>query len=263
MPRNTHEQHSTDARRLGFLPVSPWEIGSVERMARALRWVILGSWLMKYPQAVGRPPKDLDASLIDGWIDTSDSSESRMLRRPSPLHWQRIETERRTRQEAVEKIQEQMDALPPRELDEPRKLSERRRQKSLLNQELDRARRRAEEMAEFCQHIETCGDFIDKMMVCPVCRTSTSVMRNFDRGTFQNECSSCESSWGTLICSICAEKFPFLRVKAPHRSVSKDNVGMVDEWLGSDVLAVPCAHGAFICSACGHRTCGQCERTVR
>lgn len=255
-----HEQRSVEARRLGFLPVSPWDIGSVERVARAFRWAILGSWLMNYPKAVGRPPKDLDARLIDGWLDTSDSRESRMLRRPSTLQWQQIETERRIRREAFEKIQAQLDALPPRELGDRRKLSARNRQKCQLNQELNPTQRRAEEMDEFCRHIETGGNFIDTLMSCPICDEPTPVMHNLDRGTFQNECEPCESSWGTLICSSCSNKFPFLRVKSPVASTHEDNVGTVDHRLGRDVLAVPCAHDVFLCPECGTRPCAQCAQ---
>lgn len=39
-------------KKVGFLPVSPWEIGSVERVARAIRWVLWDSEFLKYPSRV-------------------------------------------------------------------------------------------------------------------------------------------------------------------------------------------------------------------
>lgn len=254
-----HEQRRADARRLGFLPVSPWDIASVERVARALRWVILGAWLMEYPRVVGRPPNDLDASLINGWIDTTDRNAVRLLRKPSSLQWQRIEAERCIRRETVEKIQAQLDALPARELDDRRKLSERNRQKSQLDHDLKQAKVPADEMDLFCRQIENAGEFIDTLLKCPVCSKQTHEMHALARGTFQNACSSCESTWGKLVCSHCSKKFPFLRIKAPERPMNHADVGMVDEWLGSDVLAVPCVHDVFLCPECGTRPCKQCQ----
>lgn len=248
-------------RRLGFLPVSPWDIGSVERVARALRWVIYGSRLLMYPPTVPAPPKDIDPSLVSSWTEMDQSGLSRVIRRPSAQDQQRLDAERRTRREERERCQGRLDDLPSRELDDRRSLADRNRQKSQLNRELTTANQRFDEMDRFCQSLEEAFRILDGLARCPICPACSSSERDFearDRGTFRRTCPSCRTRWGTLSCGGCSQRYPFLSVDAHSTHIDGGGMGWVDECFGSDVLAVPCAHGQFICPACGHRSCSSC-----
>lgn len=52
----SHEVAGDGRRPVGFLPVSPWDIGSVERVARQIRWVTMAPRFLQYPPTLSRPP---------------------------------------------------------------------------------------------------------------------------------------------------------------------------------------------------------------
>jgi hypothetical protein len=52
----SHEVAERGQGRAGFLPVSPWDLSSVERVARELRWVITAPRFLAYPPFIANPP---------------------------------------------------------------------------------------------------------------------------------------------------------------------------------------------------------------
>ena len=85
--------------RIGFLPVSPWDIGSVERVSRAIRWFADGETRFKaYPlrsEEVALEARDaIDPKTIDSrataWLETDDGGATLTIRRPPP--WRRMES---------------------------------------------------------------------------------------------------------------------------------------------------------------------------
>ena len=68
---------SVAERNLGFLPVSPWEISSVERSARALRWVSMGRFLQQYPPRIETPPPaELKTGQVFEWLKPDPEQKS-------------------------------------------------------------------------------------------------------------------------------------------------------------------------------------------
>lgn len=254
-----HEHRHSSTSNLGLLPVSPWDIGSVERVARALRWVMMGLRMLEYPPRAPRAPKDIDMRLLAEWTEMSRHDVCHVLRRPSEHQWQQIEMARRARHDELGEIQKRLDDLPSYPLDDRRARSDANQQRTRLNHDLSRVKQQCEEMDAFCRSTESAFNVLDALACCPVClaKTSSHLLEARQQGTFRVTCD-CGSSWGTQTCGKCPEKYPFLRVKAPEPSVNETSVGMVDEWLGSDVLAAPCVHYAFMCPECGNRSCTQC-----
>ena len=52
----SHEMAEVGQSRAGFLPVSPWDLSSVERVTRELRWVITAPRFLAYPPFIASPP---------------------------------------------------------------------------------------------------------------------------------------------------------------------------------------------------------------
>jgi hypothetical protein len=52
----SHEVAERGRGRAGFLPVSPWDLSSVERVARELRWVITAPRFLAYPPFIANRP---------------------------------------------------------------------------------------------------------------------------------------------------------------------------------------------------------------
>ena len=68
---------------IGFCPVSTYSIGSVERVARALRWGLLGTDILSYPPTVHAPLQN--AHYIAGqssWMRQADKANHYCVCRP-------------------------------------------------------------------------------------------------------------------------------------------------------------------------------------
>jgi hypothetical protein len=248
-------------RTVGFLPVSPWDIGSTERVGRALRWALTGSRLMAYPPAVPSLPGDLDPAAFGGILIADGDRRSRLVRPPKEKTRQRVREAQRARYDEHERLRARIDDLLQRKpLDDRRELKRWNIEKPKLNQELDEAKRRLDELDRFIKRLDEAAQQIERLRECPVCAAPADPDRGFrDRSdqTFRCECADCRAYWGTQTCRMCQSRVPLLR---PYHEVSTSvtgDPGWVDDTFGSDVLAVPCAHGQFICVACGDCPCSR------
>ncbi|MEC4815490.1 MAG: hypothetical protein SAK29_19755 [Scytonema sp. PMC 1069.18] len=220
--------HITGGLAPAILPVSPLDIMSLERVARAMQWWLHGQRYQSYPPTLERNIPD---SLLKdcNWLEKEhQSNKVRVLCSPLPEQEQFFQTN-------LQILIRQSQAL----------VSRGRGQLSQL-QNLENLPSQAQEL-------------IQQFQVCPVCHS----LGNFtvlDNQCFRCECSHCEISWGTRNCGGCGQKYPYIQVKGVKNENS--NPGWVERTLGREVLAVPCwmenNYGTFICPHCGR--CNQARQ---
>lgn len=225
--------------RLGVLPVSPWDIGSVERVARALRWHLWSPMLLKYPPVVQLGP-DRPRSL-PAWVEATVRPEAvRVLREPDGRERSLVDLLKECRAEGITRVHRQS----------PKGV---RRGTELVEGRIEAIRASIESALEHCRRIR----------ICPTCRTADAQLRHIGQhDCYECHCESCDSVWGVYLCA-CGTRFPVIRLKdsADLASMSQNrSTGWFDRAFGSDMLACVCplVNGkvTFVCPACGACGCG-------
>lgn len=253
-------------RKLGFLPVSPWDLGSVERVCRALRWALTSPRFRAYPPEITPPPRDLDRAALVGTLEAHGAQRFYVVRPPEEKvkrGAQRLLNALRSEREQREMRMEELKQGKPR--DDRRALKEWNVQKQRLQQDLSSTRERLEEVERFERCVGDAERQLDTLLGCPVCAERLNPDHGFnarsDR-TFHCVCAGCGARWGTEICRQCQSRYPYLQSRGATMQAARSDPGWVDDTLGCDVLAVPCEHGYFICTECGECSCSKTERPV-
>lgn len=228
---------------IGLMPVSTYEIDSVERVARALRWVLLGSQILSYPLKIRIPVSHADHLLnIADWLQPTDRPGIAKVTRLPRLD-EALSFEKRLGEEIG-------------------KLDRRGKTHQYKVKRLEAFRKELEEVYK-----DPSGWF-----QCPVCfhGNEPQAMNALDDDHFTCTCAKCSSSWGTRACGKCDRRYPFLAVSSIPQTDEPRQAGWVDDVIGMDVLATPCwlpgAEDAYICPWCGvcrkanHAEQGGCER---
>jgi translation initiation factor 2 beta subunit (eIF-2beta)/eIF-5 len=213
-----------------ILPVSPLDIFSVEKIARAIQWWLNGQQYLLYPPTIGTNIPD--ALLQDAnWLKKENqSNQVRVLRLPLPAEEQSFKTN----------LQSHINQLQARGSKGKGQLIQ---QQPLENENLP----------------SQANELIQPFQICPICH-STGSLTALDNQCFRCECSRCGSDWGTRTCGNCGKKYPYIQItgiKSQNRHMES-----IERTLGREVLAVPCSmesnYGTFICSHCGK--CSQAQQ---
>ncbi len=226
----------------GFLPVSSYAIDAVERVARALQWVLLGSQIAAYPPRIQSLTTNIkNMRISSGWLELADQRTAKVLRL-------------RTKEEE-DRFKVELDDAKGRL----------RSQGKAGLQEIEQLRR-------FEKELDSSWEQIQQLLVCPICDTTTSV-RSFhpqEHDCFKCQCDSCNASWGKKKCGNCGKSYPFLMVGVNLEDLEEHPVGWVDTEFGRDVLAVPCwvapgrnHHICPHCGVCGNSTSSNSENCER
>jgi hypothetical protein len=212
---------------IGLLGVTPTEIDSVERMARALRWAIIAPDAAAYPPRVPCP-SDLPGELLtscEPWLATTGGGQVTLNRPPDGTEMEEFRA----------LIAEwRAEHLPP-------------------------ARRREREAAaaSFESAVEDALAVVRRLSRCPVCTAEADPRHGFrlGAGTFHVTCPDCLNSWGTQSCRWCGVSYPIVRIR-PSPSVR--DAAQSAYGLANELLAVPCYIAsmttAYMCPKCGR--CG-------
>ena len=213
---------------VGMVPVSTYEIDSVERVARATRWVILGSQIMDYPPRISIPVSYVEELTgMANWLRRTDQKDLvRVVRLPSSGEKRKFD----------QKLADMISRLV--------KVGK----TSAFQIELLEAFQKGQEAAfkEFLTWLQ-----------CPVClrENEPRMMKVSHDDHFECHCVHCDSYWGTRGCGHCGRRFPFVALGGTGSTYRPQYVGWVDDVLGMDVLAVPCwlpnSRGSYICPWCG------------
>ena len=227
--------------KLTMLPISPWDIASIERIARYLRWHLHEPALLAYPPTVHcSMPVALSST---DWFTPGDNRDAwRVLRRPKP------------REKGMSDL---MAAL---------KEALYKTAASAGGKRAQYARRDADERIDQLRtQFDTAFVAIDKLCVCPVCWDRHGNLKSLDAQSvaFSVECSGCSSVWGVLRCR-CGVRFPVIRLQNINRLIADfpfRGDGWIDALLGSDVLSVPCHQSrgemSLVCPSCKQCSCSS------
>lgn len=225
------------------LPVSPWSISSVERVARFFRWHLFAPTLSHYPPVISLPPQF--SAQQRGWLKPAGVNRWMLLRRPQAT------------EENPESLAKQYAA------DQYKRLASRG------GKAAQGARADSESAAETIR-----AAFIDafkrleELERCPVCEEQGGgiVSLSDDGKSFRVLCqnSSCESSWGCYACggrkhdgAACGAQVPFITVQGFEDWMKSDAcsaAAWAESRFGADLLTVPRREASgkprWLCAGC-------------
>lgn len=249
----------------GCLPVSPWEIGSTERVARALRWFLSSARLLDYPLKVVVPKGAL--GLLDlprhaRWLIDVDRETTLELRTPPhDYEWEALDVNG-IPQRAVAALQTAR-ANHQRLTDELREAGRGGKAGSLAHQkrnaqeEVRRCERVAEASYELAERLRDSHARSIALLECPTCGETADPARDFeprDRNCFRCECSGCGTTWETRLCSD-GHRYASMLPSGEFANVEEQGPGWEDRIYGCDILALPARRSdgqwGFVCPTCG------------
>jgi hypothetical protein len=242
-------------RDFGFIPVSPWEIECVERVARCLRWALTGRTLLNFPAKLkARMPSSVDAAKLPRWVSGDANGNVTILRHPrqgelTGLDIDDLVESSKFAIETIEEAEGRVLAQLGRAAHHERKAL--RHEVTKLQRELMEKRKLHDSLNEFDREIRSILQFAD-VSVCPICKTPAdpaSGPRQQSR-FYEYRCTDCHAAWGVRICKVCHKRTAFL---FPGSLTLPDyrSPGWVDQLFGSDVLAIPRGSNVFECCHCG------------
>ena len=249
----------------GCLPVSPWEIGSTERVARALRWFLSSAGFLDYPLKVVVPEGVRD--LIDlrphaRWLTSMDGGATVELRTPpQDYEWEALDVESTAK--AEEATLQAARANHQRLTDELREAVRRGKTGSLASQKHDaheevlQRESIAKASNELAERLRDARARALALLDCPTCGKSADPESDFeprDRGCFRCECRGCGTTWGTQLCGD-GHRYASMLPSGDFVDVDQQGFGWEDRVYGCDILALPARRSdgqwGFVCPECG------------
>lgn len=221
------------AGAIDFIRVSPFALDSVERVARAIRWIVWAPRMLAYPPPLERAPPSLD-----GW------PSGQLTICPTPTQRRELEQiseqARRDLANAEAEREAVADELRSSKGDR-RRTAELNQRKNQHNRELEPRRRRVDEMTRYAKSLERAERMLRALTFCPLCR-SPGTLEPRQHACFVATCAepSCGATW-ELRCNDGGERIPVLMIgSARDFDWAKDaSPRVVDRWVGCDVLALP------------------------
>jgi hypothetical protein len=219
-----------------FVPVSPFEITSIEKVGRILNSWLRGQLLSSYPPKM-RCPENLAAFLQLDQFGKSNSGDEWLI--TVPVFQQHLDAfEGKTNTLLRPDVQRQVGHVS--------------------NNAISRA----------LLDIQNLVKFYIGILYCPVCKQRNSEFMARGGGAYSCTCRSCDSEWGLRVCGSCHSSYPYL---LPDRSTDQrsgaSSHGWLDRLFGEDCISVPCARpmapGGFVCPACSKCSsevvAGECD----
>lgn len=237
LPLDDHLAVHTSTLRAGaplMVPISPTDLRSVGRVARALRGALDEPIMLDYPARVSCRlvgAEDLPAHF--DWLVWRDGHL--LVTRPPAAH--------------------EMANLGPT-LARLRIRGDAARQQADNEGELNRLH------AALCRAV----DRMTALLCCPIYLSHGPSGEFIARAnaTYRCRCPHCATVWEIRQCSSCQRRYPVLIVDSLARHPG-GNGDLLDERFSQDLLAVPCWLNSrdYVCSFCGHcpeAARGACER---
>jgi len=230
-------------RKLALLPVSPFDILSTERVARAVQWWTYSQKCSAYP--------------IKNVLEFRLPDE--LLRQLQQL-------------EAMRQSPQNNQLLFIR----PLSLSDRKVFTSNLHSMIKReeakgnsARGEVVKLRQLENMPESVDQEFESLLTCPTCQAKYSAT-GFDisfeyigNDCFTAHCQQCDTNWGLQRCGQCQTNYPYIKLGGANPEISDRSIGWCDRVFGRDVLAVPCFDNNnlqfYICSNCG--SCGNSSQS--
>lgn len=218
-----------DNHKLPLLPVSPFDILSIERVARAIQWWMLSQNYMKYPIKIKLNFPDELLTQNQTWICKTDQrGEFKLLR---PL----LENEKATFLRDLRRMTRQA--------------------------ETSGYHKRAADLSQLLSLPDDVLQIYKYLITCPTCNEqlkTSEIQFNFTtlkNNCFTSNCQNCDSEWGLQICGNCSEKYPYIQVSYSEPILNGVSVGWIDSVFGRNILAIPRLKDSrvngYICPWCG------------
>ena len=214
-----------DLRQSGavdFIRVSPFSLESVERIARAIRWVTLVSRMLDYPPKLSsdiRKRIDSKALRIDNVVQPLERKKLSIL-----------DTLLKKAEEIRDNVKQQRN---------PQAQSKKKKRGSSQLQEAEKC---VQELKEFKSELYSAQDYLVSLATCPTCNSIADFFPR-DRNCFKANCRSCKSSWELRPNSDCRIPVFLPNGVTPNSdtwTAEKDSPkAWVDNVFGCDVLAIP------------------------
>lgn len=241
--------HEAPGRRVGLLPVSPWDISSTERVARAIRWHVLNARFRGWPVRVPQHPA-LPAG--DWW--RAAGREVEVVKAPGRRVLDAVRAEMEGARQRLDGLEAERDGVKEAAAnarDDRRQLKEANERSKRLNEQIQAKRSEVDALVRLVDQLASAQHRLEELSRCPVCEAQgkevTARLTAWEKQTFRAECDGCRARWGMLPCG-CGQRVPFLRSAGAPESAG--GVGSVDRSHGQDVLAVPLGD-RFLCPGCG------------
>jgi len=224
----------TQPEKVGFIPVSPYELGCVERVGRAMRWAIFSDLYHSYPLHIDIPVR-FERQIFESasWLKRGERLGEALV-----VRW--VDLQGREYRAHDDLISDWKGNLVRKGL-------------QANKNEIDRINQYQQDFIEILSRMT-------HLRTCPVCGKVTRP-ENFhpdEQGAFSCTCEqrNC-ATWGLRRCGGCHQLFPFLDYGSVPNASEKLQADWVDLWYGMDILAVPCLTQGqtYLCPHCG--SCGR------
>ena len=235
--------NSKSDRKLALLPVSPFDILSTERFARAVQWWIYSQKYSAYPIK-----NVLEFRLSDELLRQLQQSGAM---RQSPQN-------------------NQLLVMRPLSPDDRRVFNSNLH--SMIKKEEAKGNSSRGEVIKLRQLEnlpESIAQEFESFLTCPTCQAKYSAtgfdisFENIGNDCFTAHCQQCETDWGLQRCGQCQTNYPYIKLSGANPEISDRSVGWCDRVFGRDVLAMPCFDDRnlqfYICSNCG--SCGNSSQS--
>lgn len=248
----------------GCLPVSPWELGSTERIARALRSFLLSPRFLNYPFQVvvsKEAGNCMELGRHSQWVSSTGGEDTLQLRRPlRPDEWEKLGVEAQVHRvrsdlQGARALHEQLSS-ELRAAVRKSKTGALASKKHAAQQDVQRLERLEVAVVELAEGLRSAYSRTRDLLVCPTCKQEAEPVHEFQvgDGTFQCKCGGCGTTWGTLLCR-CGQPYASMLPSGKFAEPAELRPGWEDRLYGCDLLAMPAraANGewAFVCCKCG------------
>lgn len=243
------------AEPVSYVPVAPWVLESVERVARAIRFWLWGRLFMRYPLFVPVPVGSWRPPGLPPHLSFADKRVVILAPAHDGASFPALDTrvlgladQVRDLEARIARLQADRRSKGPRQKGAT-KTTDQKGNLSELKPKLDRLKAEHRRDGEVRGDVCVASAATERLLTCPVCGANASPF-SFEHagGRFRVCCKDCGASWGKRDCGTCGAQFPFLQASdLPSRLEPGD----VDEVCGCDVIALPRGPDSFLCTSCG------------
>lgn len=208
-------------QQAGFIPISPNDLDSIERVGRALRWIIWSALFASYPfQIQSHVPRRLLSQIAK--------------QAPSYL---RYHDDNNLHLTALVKLEQRATLT-----DWMKTLKDDDKRTPIFSDYIRQ---------DFENKLESAAAQLETITHCPICGNNSSRAFKAREGNryFICGCDSCNIQWGTNDCGTCHKPIPFIKFEV--QDVKRSSPDWISAAYGMDVLAVPTEdYGHFVCPHC-------------
>jgi hypothetical protein len=228
-----------------FAGVAPWQLESVERVARVLRWYLWSAELLAYPPEVLAPSPDWTAPPSPpSWLSVGHGKV--VVQKPANHEaWDALSARYQKQSDKRVSLEQKLKRVP----------KQNRGDRSHLLKQIDDLKAQIKADEDVTTQLEQAKQHLASLLKCPVCHTGNSSYEfEHTEKHFRVTCSTCGTGWGIRDCNSCQETFPYLSLSETAGNTEPLQADIV---YGCDVLALPAGGGGFYCPGCGQHTDGE------